>query len=171
MKNEMTNETEKSQEMRIAIYTRIGNNDGYMNALELQKACYTEFCKREYGVELAGFYADVGLAGGSEFQRLLADCRAGRVDKIVTKNVSRFSRNLPNLMNIVKELRQLGVSILFELEGLDTSENNDIYLNMLIAFAEHESRMRKATAKQVWARRIRGESLKRKKTIGAIKND
>ena len=165
MKKEMPDNIEKSQDMRIAVYTRVKDNDtNPTGSLELQKVYYTEMCKSAYGAEPAGFYVDVGLAGRAEFQRLLADCRAGKVDKIITKCVSRISRNLPNVMDTVKELRQLGVSIRFELEGLDTSDNNDTYLNMFISFAEQESKTRKATAKQKWGHRARGERLKAEKT-------
>ena len=146
---------------RIVIYTRVGNNDDHMDTIELQKAYYSELCKSVYGVEPAGFYVDIGLAGGPERTRLLTDCRAGKVDKIITKNISRFSRNLPNLMDTVKELRQIGVSILFELEGLDTSKDDDICLHMLISFVEQESEMRKAIAKKTWGHRTRGEKLKK----------
>ncbi len=119
---------EKGKTMRIAVYIRIGNDNCFdRDSVDLQVQYYTEQCKALYGAEPAEIYVDVGYGLNTDrpgFQRLLADCRAGKIDKVITKNVSRFSRSLPDLIDTVKELKDLGVTIRFEIEGVDT-ENPD----------------------------------------------
>ena len=159
----------KIDKSRIAVYNRIGNPERiavYIRAavgdslqttsFDIQKEYYSDLYGSKEGVEFVGIYADVGSGTNidrPEFQRLLADCRAGKIDKIATKSISRFSRNLVSLTDTVNELRRLGVSILFEVERIDTSVNEDILLQMITTLAEEESAMRSAMMTQSWARR------------------
>ena len=75
---------------------------------------------------LVDLYADEGISGTSaekrlDFQRLLSDCRRGRVDKILTKSVSRFARNAKDCLETVRELKSIGVGVCFEEQHIDTS--------------------------------------------------
>jgi len=151
--------------MHIAIYTRVKADgcDSQVNGLDLQKAYYYDMCKNRFGVEPIGFYVD-SLSGGSEFQRLMDDCRAGRIDKIITKSIYRFKQKFGGFMPVVDELRRLGVSVLFELEGLDTSiSDNDKFLQMLESFVEAESKMYSDNARE--CRKKRGGSHGKKSPV------
>ena len=90
-------------------------------------------------------YADQGITGTSaakrtEFQRLMSDCRKGKIDRILTKSISRFARNTKDSLGDVRELKTLGISVYFEKENIDTGE---ISLEMMLAiysqFAQEES--------------------------------
>ena len=90
--------------------------------------------------------ADEGLSGTSaakrvEFQRMMEDCREGKIDRIITKSISRFARNTLDCIEYVRELKELGVTILFEKEHIDTAgAYSEMILTVLAAFAQEESR-------------------------------
>ncbi len=77
-------------------------------------------------MELADIYADEGLTGTKtdkrdDFNRLIADCRKGKIDRVLTKSVSRFARNTVDSLMYARMLKEYGVSILFEKENIDTA--------------------------------------------------
>ena len=75
------------------------------------------------------------------FMRMIDDCRAGKIDKIITKSVSRFARNLMLCKKYVLELKELGISVLFEKENLDSMQSgSDLILSILATCSEQESR-------------------------------
>lgn len=81
---------------------------------------------RQGELELVDIYADEGITGTSaekrgDFQRLLADCRRGLVDRILVKSISRFARNTKECLETLRELKLLGVSVFFEKENIDTA--------------------------------------------------
>lgn len=92
-----------------------------------------------------GAYADQGITGTSalkrdEFLRLMRDCRQGKIDRILVKSVSRFARNAQDCIEAVRELRQLGVTVYFEKEHINTANmSNEMFLSMMSAFAQEES--------------------------------
>ena len=98
------------------------------------------------GWEYAGVYADsfvsgTGTAKRAELQRLIADCEAGMVDIVLTKSISRFARNTVALLNIVRHLKELGVSVRFEKENIDSlTADGELMLSILAGFAEEESK-------------------------------
>ena len=76
----------------------------------------------------------------NEFLRLMRDCRQGKIDRILVKSVSRFARNAQDCIEAVRELRQLGVTVYFEKEHINTaSMSNEMFLSMMSAFAQEES--------------------------------
>ena len=96
---------------------------------------------------MVDLYADEGITGTSaqkrkDFQRLLSDCRKGKIDRVLTKSVSRFARNTKECLEAIRELKQLGVGILFEEQNIDTSQVSAEMLTAVfaaIAQAESES--------------------------------
>lgn len=90
-------------------------------------------------------YADEGITGTSaakrpNFQRLMSDCRKGKIDRILTKSVSRFARNTTECLAAVRELKALGISVYFEKEDIETSEiSTEILLTLYSQFAQEES--------------------------------
>ena len=93
----------------------------------------------------AGVYADKALTGTKasrpEFQRLLADCRAGKIDMVITKSISRFARNTVTLLEAVRELKALGIDVYFEEQNIHSlSADGELMLTILASYAQEESR-------------------------------
>ena len=96
------------------------------------------------GWEFAGVYADEGVSGTKEsrpeFQRLLADCRAGKIDLVITKSITRFARNTVTLLNAIRELKLLDIDVYFEKENLHSlSGAGELMLTLLAMYAEEEA--------------------------------
>ena len=95
---------------RVAIYVRVSTDDvRQTTSYELQKKYYEEFVTRHPNWTLVKIYADEGISGTSlkkrdEFNRMIADCRAGKIDMIITKSVSRFARNVEDFIGTVRNL-------------------------------------------------------------------
>ena len=96
-------------------------------------------------MELADIYADEGLTGTKtdkrdDFNRLIADCRKGKIDRVLTKSVSRFARNTVDSLMYARMLKEYGVSILFEKENIDTAYmSSELLLALSGAQAQEES--------------------------------
>ena len=94
---------------------------------ENQVNYYTNYISENPLYEYAGTYADEGLSGTNtkkrdEFNRMIADCRAGKIDMIITKSISRFARNTLDCLNYVRELKDLGIGIIFEKKDFYTAK-------------------------------------------------
>ena len=92
---------------------------GQRNSLSAQVDYFSSVVKENPDWEPAGIYVDAGATGTSigprpEFQRLIEDCRRGKIDLVLTKSVSRFARNTAELLSVVRELKALGVEVRFE---------------------------------------------------------
>ena len=143
--------TEKIQKninkiLRVAAYCRVSTDDeeqltSYRNQIEH----YTNKIKQNPNWKLAGIFADEGITGvmakkRDEFLKLIDLCRDGRVDVIITKSISRFSRNIADTIKYVRELKALGVAVIFEKENIDTSKmTSEMILDMYGVFAQAES--------------------------------
>ena len=96
--------------------------------------------------ELVDIYADEGISGTNtkkrgEFKRMIADCREGKIDIIITKSISRFARNTLDCLNYVRELKERGVSVIFEKENINTMDaKGEVLLTILSSLAQDESR-------------------------------
>jgi DNA invertase Pin-like site-specific DNA recombinase len=116
-----------------------------MESLSAQVSHYSKLIQANPSWEYAGVYADAGISGTgmkkrSEFQRLMAECEKGLIDVILTKSISRFARNTVDLLNTVRKLRELGVSVRFERENLDSlSADGELMLSILASYAQEES--------------------------------
>ena len=112
---------------------------------ENQVNYYTNYISENPLYEYAGTYADEGISGTNtkkrdEFNRMIADCRAGKIDMIITKSISRFARNTLDCLNYVRELKDLGIGIIFEKENINTtSMESELVLAVLSSLAENES--------------------------------
>ena len=130
---------------RVAAYARVSSEKfSMMESISAQVSYYSSYIQRRPEWEYAGVYADAGFTGTKsnrpEFQRMLADCRAGRIDIILTKSISRFARNTLTLLDTVRELKELGVDVFFEKENLhSTSGDGELMLTILASFAQEES--------------------------------
>ena len=133
--------------IKTAAYCRVSTDMETQNgSYELQVAYFTDMIKANPNMELVGIYGDKGRsglkkAGRPGLQRLLDDCRAGKINLILTKSISRFARNMAECAEMIRELNSLGVNVLFEEQNLNSSdERSALILNIFAAIAEEESR-------------------------------
>ena len=143
---------------RVAAYARVSSGkDTMLHSLAQQVSYYSDLIQKEPGWVFAGVYADEARTGTKEerpeFQRLLSDCRNGKVDMVITKSISRFARNTVTSLETVRELKALGVDVYFEEERIHTmSSDGELMLTILSSYAQEESRS--VSENQKW--RIRG---------------
>ena len=139
---------------KVAAYARVSSGkDAMLHSLSSQISHYNGYIQRHPGWVFAGVYADEALTGTkdnrAEFQRLLEDCKAGKVDKILTKSISRFARNTVTLLETVRELKNLGIDVYFEEQNLHSlSSDGELMLTILASYAQEESRS--ASDNQKW---------------------
>ena len=134
------------KKIRTAAYCRVSTAlELQEGSYELQESYFTNLIETNPEMELAGIYGDKGksglsIAGRPGLQKLLEDCRAGRVDLILTKSISRLARNMADCSQIIQELRNLGVSIVFEKENINSQDEKfSLILNIFAAIAQEES--------------------------------
>ena len=140
-------ELEKHDKLkRAAAYCRVSTDMAAQEgSFEAQKQYYESYIGRKPGWTLAGIYADKGISGTCmanrpEFQKLLSDCEKGRIDIIVTKSISRFSRNTVDFIETIRKLRSLGVAVYFEKENINTqSSAGEMMLTILGSVAQTEA--------------------------------
>lgn len=129
---------------KVAAYARVSvGKDRAMHSLSAQVSHYSEFIQRHGEWEYVGVYADLAVTGTSsdrtEFQKLLADCENGAVDIVLTKSISRFARNTVDLLETVRHLKDIGVEVRFEKEGINSmSSDGELMLSILASFAQEE---------------------------------
>ena len=137
----------QSEELeKVAAYCRVSTDSSdQLNSYRTQIGYYTNFIAQHPGWELADIYADEGITGTSlekrdEFKRMLNDCRAGKIQRVLVKSVSRFARNTLELLETTRELKDLGVVVVFEEQGFDTSQMyGEMQLTLLAMAAQEES--------------------------------
>ena len=156
-----------TQRIRVAAYARVSNDkESMVESLAAQVGYYSAHIQRNPQWIYVGVYADEGLTGTKdnrpEFQRLIADCYVGKIDMVITKSLSRFSRNTLDTLNILRGLKQKGVDVFFERENIHSnSGDGELMLTILSSFAQEESRSVSENCK--W--RIR-EQMKRGELVG-----
>ena len=131
---------------RVAAYCRVStNNKEQINSYEAQKVYYTQKIEENPDWELAGIFADKGLSGTSlkkrdDFNKMIAACKRGRIDTILTKSLSRFARNTVDCLETVRMLRARGIGVIFEKENINTlTESNEFLITLFSGFAQAES--------------------------------
>ncbi len=147
---------------RVAAYARVSmETEMLLHSLSAQVSHYSKLIQSNPEWEYAGVYADEGISGTGtskrgEFNRLMADCDAGKIDLILAKSVSRFARDTVDCLRSVRHLKAIGVEVQFEREGVSTfTSDGEILLTLLASFAQAESESLSANVK--WATRKRFE--------------
>ena len=118
------------QTKRVAAYCRVSTDmESQASSLETQTTSFREMISTHPGWTLAGVYADEGLSGTeaanrTEFQRMIADCEAGRIDYVLTKSISRFARNTMDCLQYVRKLKDLGINVYFDETHFDTGSTS-----------------------------------------------
>ncbi len=139
---------------RVAAYARVSSGkDAMLHSLSAQVSYYSRLIQSHNGWEYAGVYTDEALTGTKDnrenFQRLLADCRRGKVDMVITKSISRFARNTVTLLETVRELKGYGINVYFEEQNIHSiSSEGELMLTILASYAQEESRS--ASENQKW---------------------
>ncbi len=148
---------------RVAAYCRVSTElELQEGSFDKQMSYYRALIAADPGMELVDIYGDRGCTGRSvaarpEFQRMLADCEAGRIDLILTKSISRFARNLSDCIAVLRRLRQLGVAVAFEKERLNTGDaQGELLLSIFAAMAQEESNS--ISQSVLWAQEQRNAS-------------
>ena len=130
---------------RVAAYARVSSGkDAMLHSLAAQVDYYSTYIRSYPSWEYVGVYADEAKTGTKdkrdEFQRMLSDCRSGKIDHVITKSISRFARNTVTLLETVRELKKLGISVFFEEQNIDTSTaDGELMLSILASYAQEES--------------------------------
>lgn len=133
---------------RVAAYVRVStDNDEQTSSYELQKNYYTDYIKAQPGWEFVGIYDDEGISGTSlahrkGMQQLIEDCKAGKIDLILTKSIARFARNIVDCLSVIETLKNLDppVGVKFEADNIYTLDSNGrMILTILASVAEEES--------------------------------
>lgn len=137
---------ENRKPVRVAAYCRVSTEkEAQEGSYEGQMRYYREFISRNPQMCLVGLYGDKGKSGLSTkkrtgLQRLMEACRAGEIDLILTKSISRFARNMSDCAELMRELQGLGVQILFEKEGLHSMGGGSaLMFHIFSAIAQEES--------------------------------
>lgn len=132
--------------VRVAAYCRVSSSsDDQLNSYAAQVTYYTHKFENSDTEILADLYADEGITGTCdtkrmEFQRMITDCRRGRIDRIYTKSISRFARNTRDCLKYMRELKSLGITIFFEKENIDTAKVTDeMMITIMGGLAQEES--------------------------------
>ena len=148
--------------LRVAAYCRVSTDgDDQANSFESQQRYFRAYIAQQPHWELAGIFADEGLSGTSTkkrlaFQRMIACARAGTLDLIVTKEISRFARNTLDSIYYTRELKRLGVGVLFLSDNLCTLDGDaELRLAILSSIAQEESRRTSERVK--WGQKRRME--------------
>lgn len=160
--------------LRVAAYCRVSTD---AKEQELSYASqirnYTELISRHDGWELVDIYADEAVSGTKmdkreDFNRLLADCRKGRIDRVLVKSISRFSRNTRDCLAALRELTRLGVTVQFEKENIDTGTlTTELMVSVSGSLAQQESISISENIRQGYRRRMeRGEFITNKPPYG-----
>lgn len=149
--------------LRVAAYCRVSTEgEEQRNSFENQKRFFREAVEREPSYLLTKIYADEGISGTSvkkrkEFLRMMTAARAGEIDLILTKEISRFARNTLDSIRYTRELKALGVGVIFLTDGIDTRDGDaELRLAILSSIAQEESRRTSERVK--WGQRRRMES-------------
>ena len=135
------------KKLKVAAYARVSTDkEEQEDSFERQVEHYTNLIKSNPEWEFVRVYPDPGITGTKaekrpEFMKMIEDCRAGKIEKIMVKSVSRFARNTVDALNYIRELRDMNVSVQFESENIDTlTPGGEVLLTILAAMAEQESR-------------------------------
>ena len=130
----------------MAAYCRVSTaSDEQLISLDAQKAHYDSYIRSNDEWEYVGLYYDEGITGTKKDIRagllsMIADCEDGKIEFIITKSISRFARNTTNCLEMVRKLTDLGISIFFEKENINTgSMESELMLSILSSLAESES--------------------------------
>ena len=145
-KNTETAQKSTYKPLRVAAYCRVSTaQEEQQNSYQVQIAYYTDLIHKNENWMLAGIFADEGISGTQakkrpEFLKMIRQCRKGKIDLILTKSISRFARNTVDCLEYVRQLKELGIGVIFEKEGINTlTITSEFMIALYGSFAQAES--------------------------------
>lgn len=145
-RRETSKKAGRPKKIRVAAYCRVSTDlEIQKSSLQTQMEAYERIINEHPGWTLAGIYMDKGISGTSiskrvEFQRMIEDAKAGKIDYIIAKSTSRFARNTIDTLSYTRALKEIGVGVYFEEQKIDTNNlTSEILLTIHAAFAQEES--------------------------------
>lgn len=135
------------EKIRVAAYCRVSTEiEDQLNSYENQVEYYTEYINENPDFVLVGIYGDEGKSATGnkwrkEFNKMIEDCRKGKIDMVITKSISRFARNTQDCLQFSRELKELGIPIFFEKENINSMDSKgELLFTILSSLAQEESR-------------------------------
>ena len=154
-------EATDARRLRVAAYCRVSSDsEDQLNSFAAQNAYYTALITGNPDWDLVDIYADRGITGTSadkreDFQRLIADCKRGRIDKILVKSISRFARNTKDCLEVTRNLKDIGVSVCFEEQNIDTAMvSGEMMTAIFASLAQKESESISQNMRMSYKRRM-----------------
>ena len=137
---------DKYHQLRVAAYCRVSTEqEEQQNSYQVQIAYYTDLINRKKEWTLAGIFADEGISGTqtknrTEFNRMIRMCKNKKIDLVITKSISRFARNTVDCLEYVRQLKELGIGVIFEKESINTlTMTSEFMIALYGSFAQAES--------------------------------
>ena len=138
--------TNKYKQLRVAAYCRVSTEqEEQQNSYNVQISYYTDLINRKKEWTLAGIFADEGISGTQakkrpEFLKMIRMCKKQKIDLVITKSISRFARNTVDCLEYVRQLKDLGIGVIFEKENIDTlTMTSEFMIALYGSFAQAES--------------------------------
>ena len=139
-------ENEQLRRKRVAAYCRVSTDeDQQLNSFQAQRQYFLNLINSNPEYELVEIYADEGISGTNtkkreQFNKMIDDCKAGKIDIILSKSISRFARNTLDCLNYIRLLKELGFAIIFEKENINTLDSNgELLITLMSSLAQEES--------------------------------
>ena len=136
----------KYKQLRVAAYCRVSTEqEEQQNSYQVQIAYYTDLINRKKEWSLVGIFADEGISGTqtknrTEFKRMIRMCKNKKIDLVITKSISRFARNTVDCLEYVRQLKNLGIGVIFEKENINTlTMTSEFMIALYGSFAQAES--------------------------------
>ena len=133
--------------INVAVYCRVSTDKtDQSNSFEAQQRYFSDYISQKADWSLSGIYADEGITGTNtkrraEFNRMINDACEGKFQLILTKEVSRFSRNILDTISYTRKLKAVGIGVLFVIDGINTlNPDSELYLSIMASMAQEESR-------------------------------
>ena len=137
---------DKYHQLRVAAYCRVSTElEEQQNSYQVQIAYYTDLINKKKEWTLAGIFADEGISDTqtkkrTEFNRMIRMCRNKKIDLVITKSISRFARNTVDCLEYVRQLKDLGIGVIFEKENINTlTMTSEFMIALYGSFAQAES--------------------------------
>jgi DNA invertase Pin-like site-specific DNA recombinase len=139
-------DSESKPKIRVAAYCRVStDSEEQASSYEIQIEHYTNYINSNKEWELAGIFADDGISGTNtkkreEFNRMIEECMAGKIDMIITKSISRFARNTLDCLKYIRQLKDKNIAVFFEKENINTMDSKgEVLLTIMASLAQQES--------------------------------
>lgn len=159
-------EVEEQRQIPVAAYARVSTEkEEQEDSFERQVEHYRQLINSRPEWRMVKIYADPGISGTRaekrpEFMQMIEDCRAEKIQRVLVKSISRFARNTVDALTYIRELKELGIGILFESENIDTlTPGGEVLITILAAMAEQESRTISSNIKWAWQRKFQNGDI------------